>query len=402
MRWNLALMVNTQSNALILQSGGCTSVFNRSLFGIYHEALAAPEIGRILGARHGMEGLLKGDLVDLTAQSLTRVRQASHFPGAILGTKRHSANDGELDLALEVISKHGVRFLFIIGGNDSAETGNRISERIDAHGLDLSVMNVPKTIDNDLVLTDHTPGYGSAARFVALATLGTGMDTESMSKDAPITVMEVMGRDAGWLAAASVLVKGRDQDAPHVLGLPETPVEELRFMETIEQAYKRYGFAVAVVAENLRGVDGVLGEDDDPLYVDSFGHPYYDGPARYLARKLKERLNVRVRHQSPGVVQRSFLGAESSVDGDEAEMVGRAAVQAALAGRSGFMVTLECSSRSPYKCNTGLAPLQRVAGAVRSLPDEYIDRDRYFVNSGFIEYARPLIGDALPIPPRFE
>jgi 6-phosphofructokinase 1 len=265
-----------------------------------------------------------------------------------------------------------------------------------ARGRDLSVILVPKTIDNDLVETDHSPGYGSAARFVALATMGAGRDAEAMGPAAPVTVIEVMGRDTGWLAASSALARREERDAPHVVCVPETPVVEDDFLARVEDAYSRYGFAVAVVAENARGPEGVLGDQQEPWLVDDFGHPYYDGPARYLAGRIGKRLGVRVRYEKPGTIQRSFAAAISRTDATEAEMVGRAAVRHAIHGETDVIVTLVRTDGDGYACSTGLAPLAQVAGKVQAMPEAYLDRANGFVTKAFLDYARPLIGSPLP------
>jgi len=294
------------------------------------------------------------------------------------------------------LDRHGVRFMFTIGGNDSAETGLAISQAARHAGYDLQVMNVPKTIDNDLVLTDHSPGYGSAARFVALATIGAGQDAQSMGQASPITIIEVMGRDTGWLAASATLAKQRESDAPHLICVPEVPVDEGRFLEHIEDAYRKYGFAVAVIAENTRGTAGILGGQSDPWFVDDFGHEYFDGPARYLAGLVSQRLKVRARYEKPGTIQRSFIPSVSQVDAREAELVGRAAVSHAVNGHSDEIVTLIREPGRDYTCNTGLAPLDQVAGQVQPMPPEYLDSANDFVTPEFIDYALPLVGSRLP------
>jgi 6-phosphofructokinase 1 len=194
------------------------------------------------------------------------------------------------------------------------------------------------------------------------------------------------------LAAASGLAKREERDAPHVICIPESPVEEDWFVARVEEAYGRYGFAVAVVSENVQGPDGVLGGQSDPLFVDDFGHPYYDGPATYLAALVSRRLGVRARYEKPGTVQRSFIATTSTSDLREAGMAGRAAVRAALDGHRDVMVTLVRGDRPRYTCGTGLAPLQQVAGMVRTLPPEYLDTDGGFVTPEFVRYVKPLVG----------
>ncbi len=383
-------------NVLVMQSGGCTPVLNKSLFGIVREADESKAFGKVYGAGFGLEGVLSGELLNLGKLSRAAWNRIARTPAAALGSTRRKLTSEDVPLILETLAKHDIRYWFIIGGNDSAETGHSVSLGVCAAGYDLTVINVPKTIDNDLVLTDHSPGFGSAARFVALATMGAGRDAEAMGKASPITIIEVMGRDAGWLAASSALAKRDERDAPHIICIPEVPIDEDHFVDVVENAYRRFGFAVAVIAENTRGADGVLGGDSEPWYVDDFGHPYYDGPARYLAGLVGRRLKVRARYEKPGTIQRSLVSCVSRTDAQEAETVGRAAVRYALDGHTDQIVTLVREPGEKYVCATGLAPLDKVAGAVKVMPSEYIDASSDFVTDEFISYVRPLIGGALP------
>ena len=387
-----------KQNILIMQSGGCTPVLNRSLHGIVQEAMSRPDaIGKIYGARYGMEGMLAGDLLDLRRTPADEWQRIAHTPGAVLGSTRRKMRDEDVQPVLDTLRMHDIGCWFIIGGNDSATTGHSIGQAAEAEGLPLSVINVPKTIDNDLILTDHSPGYGSAARFVALATMGAGRDAEAMGIAAPITIIEVMGRDAGWLAAASALAKRDERDAPHFIGVPEIPLDETRFLDCIEDAYRRYGFAIAVIAENVRTPDGKpIGEQGEPYYIDDFGHPYYDGPSRYLAAQVSKRLGVRTRHEKPGTIQRSMMACVSHTDAQEAGMAGQAAVQRAISGERDIVITLERTLGARYACTTGTAPLEAVGSKVKRMPPEYLDPDNHFVTQAFLDYARPLLGDPLP------
>ena len=386
----------TAGNILVMQSGGSTPVLNRSLYGVVREAQEHRAFGEKYGAAHGLDGLLSSQLIDLSGQVKARWDRIARTPGAVLGSSRRKLKAEDVTPVMEVLSKHDIRYLFIIGGNDSADTGHRIDAEARASGWPLAVINVPKTIDNDLVHTDHSPGYGSAARFVALATMGAGRDAEAMGEAAPITIIEVMGRDAGWLAASAALGKRDEGDAPHVICIPEVAIDEERFLAHIESAYRLYGFAVAVVAENARSTAGVLGGEQEPWYVDDFGHPYYEGAGRHLARLAGRRLRARARYEKPGTIQRSMAACVSRTDADEAEMVGRAAVQYALQGASGQMVTLVRQPQEDYVCTTGLVPLEQVAGKVLEMPSEYFDQSTYSATAAFLDYARPLIGAALP------
>ena len=379
-----------------MQSGGPTPVLNRSLAGVVGEATRSGAFGDVYGARRGVEGLLAGDLIPLAAVSEAHWRRVESTPGAALGSTRRKLRDEDLSAILEVLSARRVTVCFIIGGNDSAETGHTLGLTAPASGYDLRVVNVPKTIDNDLVLTDHTPGYGSAARFVALATMGAGRDAESMGAAAPVTVIEVMGRDAGWLAAASTLGKREERDAPHVVCVPEAPVDEDAFVAAVEEALRRFGFTVAVVSDNVRGAEGPLGGDAEPWHVDDFGHAYYDSPARHLARLVSRRLGVRARHEAPGTIQRSLAACVSDADAREAELVGRAAVRYALDGHTDEIVTLRRLDGPDYAVETGLAPLAEVAGRVRRMPPELFDAATGLATDRFASYALPLIGGPLP------
>ena len=380
-----------------MQSGGSTAVMNRSLAAIVGEVRETGAFGEVYGAERALDGLLAGNLVDLGRYSKSWWQRAARTPGAVLGSSRRKLADEDVPVALANLIRWRVGFLFIIGGNDSAETGHRISLESRSNGWDLTVVNVPKTIDNDLVMTDHSPGYGSAARFVAMATMGAGRDNETMGRESPVSILELMGRDAGWLAASSALGKREERDAPHVICLPEVPVDESSFLDLIEGVCARFGFAVAVVAENARGPEGVLGGGRDPWYVDAFGHPYFEGAGRYLASVAAKRLGVRVRYERPGTIQRSMVNCVSSTDVREAEMAGRAAVGYARKKQAdGRMVTLLREPGPSYVCSTGLAPLKEVAGRVKKMPERFLDPAHSMVTQEFIDFAGPLIGSRLP------
>ena len=380
------------NSALVMQSGGCTHVLNRSLYGIASE-FAKTGPGTLYGAPHGLEGILQDRAVNLSDVPPDLWLSVADAPGAAIGSTRRRLRDDDVEPVFKYLDKRSIRYWFIIGGNDSAETGHTLQARADETGYDLSVINVPKTIDNDLVLTDHCPGYGSAARFVATAVVGSGLDAEALTGASPITIFEVMGRDAGWLAAASALARREERDPPHLVCVPEIPVDEDRFVAGIQDAYARYGYAVAVVSENARTADGIIGAGSAPWFVDDFGHEYHDGPARYLAALVGRSLGVRARYEKPGTIQRSLVWAASESDVREAEMVGRAAVTAAREGLRDVIITLEREDGPAYKCRTGLAPLSQVGGKVRPMPPEYLSPKDNFVTDAFIEYLRPLVGD---------
>ncbi len=388
-------MSSPDANVLIMQSGGPTNVINASLAAVVSEATGSGGFGRIYGASRGIEGLLEGKVNDLTDLSPSDWNRVARTPGAVLGSTRRKLAADDVPAILDLLGSHKIGYWFTIGGNDSALTGHTIFEEATRAGYELAVVNVPKTVDNDLVLTDHCPGYGSAARYVALATMCSAWDSEGLSATSPVTIIEVMGRDAGWLPAASGIARREERDAPHLICTPENPLVEDWFIARIEDAYTRFGFAVAVVSENARGPDGVLGEQAEPWFVDDFGHPYYDGPARYLSSLVTRRLGLRARYEKPGKAQRSFIPTTSTSDRREAEMVGRAGVRAALSGQTDVMVTLVRGDGPRYDCGTGLAPLAEVAGKVRTLPAEFLDAASGSVTPEFVRYLRPLVG---PLP----
>ncbi|MXY45133.1 MAG: diphosphate--fructose-6-phosphate 1-phosphotransferase [Dehalococcoidia bacterium] len=383
-------------NLLVMQSGGPTPVINRSLFGVCDEAAKSGAFTGVFGAQGGVEGVLSDRVFDLAAISPAAWPAIAAAPGAALGTTRKKFSDSELPRVIEFIERREITHWLIIGGNDSASTALTVGAAANNAGLDLAVLLVPKTVDNDLVGTDHSPGYGSAARFVAAATQGAGRDAEAMGPAAPITVIEVAGRDSGWLAAASVLGKREQRDAPHVVVTPETLFDPSQVLSGIESAYRRYGFAVAVIQENVRDKDSrPLTGDGTPLHVDDFGNEYHEGAGRYLTTLVTDHLKVRVRYDQPGTIQRSMAELVSSVDAREAEEVGRAAVRHALDGESNRMVSIVRVSDDPYVSETGLTPLEPVTGAHKTMPAEFLD-SQGMPTGVFLDYARPLIGDPLP------
>lgn len=383
-------------NLLVMQSGGPTPVINRSLFGVCDEATKSGAFTGILGAYGGSDGVLDDRVFDLAAISAEAWPSIAAAPGAALGTTRKKLADADLPRVIDFIERREITHWLIIGGNDSASTALTVGTAAKDAGLDLAVLLVPKTVDNDLVGTDHSPGYGSAARFIAAATQGAGRDAEAMGSAAPITVIEVAGRHSGWLAAASILGKREGRDAPHAVVTPEIPFDQSRILLRVENAYRQYGFAVAVIQENVRDRHGrpLIG-DGTPLHVDDFGNEYYEGAGRYLTTLVADHLAVRVRYDRPGTIQRSMAELVSSVDAREAEEAGRVAVRRVLDGETNRMVSLIRVSDDPYTSETGLSPLEPVAGAHKTLPNDYLDSEG-MPTGAFLDYARPLIGEPLP------
>ena len=381
---------------LVGQAGGPTSAINASLVGVVHEAQALHS-GPIVGVRHGITGLLAGDCVDLGRQPAAVLDAVRSTPSAALGATRHRLADAELDAIIAALRKLAVRHLLYIGGNDSADTMHRIAAYSAQVGYELCCVSIPKTIDNDLEETDHTPGYGSAARYLALATRDAGRDTEAMRHTDPVKLLEAPGRNAGWLAAASALAREQPGDAPHLILPPEVPVDLAHFLGAVSDAYDRHGCVVAVVAETARDASGApIGADDRAMGpADAFGHRRLSGAAAYLCEQIAGRLRLRARWEKPGTLIRTSRTCASAVDLDEAYQAGRAAVRAALAGSTDRMVTLIREPGATYRCQLGLAELARIANRERVLPAAFFAGARYDVTDAFLAYARPLLGEPL-------
>jgi len=386
---------------LVGQSGGPTAVINSSLAGILAEATRQPAVSAVYGLRHGVEGLLAEDWLALPSADPTLIAGLRATPSAALGSARHRLRDDDLDAALAVLRRHDVGYFLLIGGNDSADTTDRLGRAAAAAAYPLQAVAVPKTIDNDLPATDHCPGYGSIARYLAISAQEAALDTAAMRLTDPIKLVEVMGRGAGWVAAAAALGRQHTDSAPHLVYLPERPVTAERVLADVEAVYRHHGYAVIVLCENQTEPtpDGirVLGAGDEPEWLDPFGHPYYPSPAAYLCRRLRADLGVRARYDKPGSLQRMARALISPVDEREAFAVGRAAVRAAVRGQGGHMVTLVRHSDAPYRVTTGLAALSAVANRAREMPPEFIgDHAARPVTAAFVAYAQPLLGGPLP------
>src|SRR5262249_40555119 len=271
-------------------------------------------VGGVYGALHGIEGVLGREVVDLRAEPVGTWDALLRTPSAALGSCRYKLGEGDAERALEMLRALDVRYFLYIGGNDSADTAHRIAGAAAAVGYDLNVICVPKTIDNDLPDTDHCPGYGSAARFLALATMDSALCTASMPKHYPVKLIEVMGRDAGWLAAATALGKERDEDPPHLIYVPERPLDEETFLRELQAARERYGYVVVVVAETVRTPEGRQLGEVAHQGADAFGHQLLGGAASYLVGLVRERLGLRARYDKPGDLQRMSSVAVSSTD----------------------------------------------------------------------------------------
>jgi len=390
------LTSTTHGNLIIGQSGGATAVINASLVGAVEAAVADGRIAGIYGMLHGIEGLLKEDLVDLRQQPVDVWPRLLHTPSAALGSCRYKLQEGDPERVVAVLRRYNVRYMLYIGGNDSADTAHRLAQAAQQVGYDLQTISVPKTIDNDLPFTDHCPGYGSAARFLALATMDSTMNTIAIPSHYPVKVIETMGRDAGWLAASSALGKRNEMDPPHIILIPEQPFNAERYLEQVEAIYRRLGYVIVVAAEAVRDEQGQPLGAVGQVGTDAFRHPLLSGAAQYLVELVRQHLKVRARFDKPGDLQRMASNSISRTDRDEAYLVGQMGTRALLNGESDKMVTLIRHTEPAYHCSIGLVELARVANVQKLLPDEYLDTSKTMVTQAFYDYALPLIGDPLP------
>ncbi len=385
-----------KGKAVVGQSGGPTAVINSTLVGIIHEALRHSEIEAIYGAINGVKGVLEEEFVDLTQESPEVLEKLRYTPGAALGSIRYKVKEGDYERILQVFRAHNIRYFFYIGGNDSMDTAMKLHNLAEESGYELRVIGVPKTIDNDLAHTDHCPGYGSAARFVAMAVRDSGWDTRAMRVNSPVKIIEVMGRNAGWLVGAAALAKEREDDPPHLIYFPERPLSKEKLLRDVEEAYRRYGYVVIALSEGVTNEKGEpFGGEFAPKEVDAFGHVLKGGASDAASSLIKAELGLSVRIDKPNYLYRSFALAVSSVDREEAYEVGRAAVRAALAGETGKMVTLIREPGTVYRSTTGLVELEKVANVERYLPSDFMNEEGNFVTEAFVEYALPLIGEPL-------
>lgn len=384
-----------RGNLLIGQSGGATAVINASLVGAVEAALAERHIDGIYGMLNGIEGLLKKDVIDLRQQSPGLWSQLLNTPSAALGSCRYKLKAGDDEHILEILRQFNIRFVLYIGGNDSADTAHQLAQAAAKSGDDISFISIPKTIDNDLPYTDHCPGYGSAARFLAQATIDTTMNTISIPWHYPVKVIETMGRDAGWLAASTALGKRDEIDPPHIILMPEQPFVAERFLQRVEEIYRRQRYVIIVATETIRDEQGRALGSATQSGSDAFQHPLLSGAAQALVTLVTQQLKLRARFEKPGDLQRMASTSFSATDRSEAYLVGKMGVTALLDGQSDKMITLVRHDEPAYHCTTGLVDLALIANEQRLLPDEYLDESKTMVTQAFIKHAQPFIGEPL-------
>ena len=396
-------MKKKSNNMVIAQSGGPSMVINASLVGAVLAAKkAGSRIGRILGARHGIQGILGRDYTDLRKVTPKKLEAIAFTPSSALGSCRMKPTAEDCHRIFEEFKRLDVGFFFYIGGNDSADAARIIGEEAEKDGYPLVVYHIPKTIDNDLRSCDHTPGFASAARFVACALKGDDLDNRALGG---VKIDVIMGRDAGFLTAASALARENKGDGPHLIYLPERPFSLDGFVKDVQSAMKKYGRCVVAVSEGIRDENGEsIGARFAGGEKDSHGNVQMSGTGAlgdYLAKYLKEKAAIkRVRADTFGYLQRSFPGIASEVDVEEAGKAGYAAVQAALLASKGVegvpvkgTIGIGRAKGKAYRAEFTALPAQAAAKYTRSVPDRYIAKNGHDVTKAFIDYVKPLVGD---------
>jgi len=388
-------MLAKRGKLLVMQGGGPTPVLNASLFGVLDEANRSAQFGGLLGAQFGMDGLVRHDWIDLSSISSADLQRIRMTPGATLGSTRYKPTPDDFQQIIERLRRDDIRSLLLIGGNGSLRGGHAIAQAARGLGHDLSVIGIPKTIDNDIPITDRCPGYGSAARYLAQSVRDLGMDVSALPQ--PVSIFETMGRGVGWLAAASVLARFGENSAPHLVYLPEKPFELSRFLALLDRVVKRLGYAIVVVSEGIQTADGKpVFEVGDATQRDALNRALPGGVGSYLADVVTRELRIRCRCEKPGLCGRASMLHVSAQDLADAELVGRMGVRGIVQGiRDQAVSLLPLRDAGANENGCEFVPLSSMAGE-RKLPPAWITDEEAGVSEAFIQYARPIVGDLLP------
>ena len=389
-----------QGNLLYAQSGGVTAVINASACAVIETA--RKHNVRVYAARNGIIGALREELIDTSKESTSAIAALRHTPGGAFGSCRFKLksledNRAQYERLIEVLRAHDIRWFLYNGGNDSADTANKISKIGKALGHDVKVIGVPKTVDNDLAVTDCCPGFGSVAKYTAVSVLEASLDVASMAESSTkVFVMEVMGRHAGWIAAAAGLAGKTADDAPHIILFPEIPFDEKTFLARVKATVERVGWCTVVVSEGVRNKDGKFLSEVGTR--DAFGHAQLGGVAPLLADLVKQKLGYKYHWALPDYLQRSARHIASKTDVEHAYAVGKAGVEYALAGKNAVMPVIVRTSDVPYRWKIEPASLNKVANHEKKLPKSYIRRDGYGITEAARRYLEPLIRGEDPPP----
>ena len=377
-----------KGNMLIAHGGGPTPVINSSLLGAVREAKLHPEIETIYGARFGAEGILAGDLLDLGQVDRENLALLAKTPASALGSCRRKLTDADYPAVLECFKRFNIRYFFYNGGNDSMDTCNKIYQLATQSGYELRVIGIPKTIDNDLAVTDHCPGFGSAAKYAAVSALEIAQDASALPIH--VVVMELMGRNAGWITAASALFADK-MPCEHLVYLPEVAFDKTAFLAAVKEKFAKGKGLLVTISEGIHYADGSPVADSG--VVDGFGHKVPGGAAQTLCDMIMAETGLKARSEKRGLLGRVSVGLMSPVDQREAEEAGAVAVRSAVEGKTGFMVGFQADRTPAYTCKTCLIPLEDVANAEKKFPLGWIGQDGCSIDKAFIDYCLPLLGE---------
>ncbi len=383
-------------NAFYAQSGGVTAVINASACGVIEAAREHGDtIGTLYAGRSGIIGALTEDLIDTSLESATDIAALRHTPGGAFGSCRFKLKGLEESRAqyerlIEVFKAHDIGYFFYNGGNDSMDTAHKVSQIGEALGYPIICVGIPKTVDNDLPITDNCPGFGSVAKYIAVSTMEGAYDVSSMSETSTkVFVMEVMGRHAGWIAAAGGLAAREEGDAPHIILFPEIAFNEQAFLDKVQDSIDQYDYCVIVVSEGVKYEDGRFLTESDTK--DAFGHSQLGGVAPFIANLVTEKLGHKHHWAVADYLQRSARHIASKTDAEQAYAVGRKAVEYAVAGKNAVMPAIIRTANSPYQWTIEEAPLADVANVEKMMPKEFITADGFGITAACIEYLSPLI-----------
>jgi 6-phosphofructokinase len=385
-----------KANAVVGQSGGPTGVINASLVGVIEEARKHPEIETLYGAIHAVAGMVKDDFIDLGKLSAETLEVVAASPSSAIGTSRDKPDKAYCEKILDVFKKRNIRYFFYIGGNDSANTAHILNTMADEANFDIRAFHIPKTVDNDLLVTDHCPGFGTAAKFEACALMGDDLDNRALPG---VKIDVIMGRHAGFLTAASVLGKQREDDGPHLVYVPERPVSMDQFVGDVDGVLKKLNRCVVAVSEGICDADGVTWAKKlaEQAETDAHGNIQLSGTgalADFLAGQVKSQLKVnRVRADTFGYLQRSYPGLQSAVDVNEARQCGQEAVRLAMTEDNGSVAIKRVGNGKDYAAELFRTDLSNVAEKTKSMPDEFVNAEGNGITEAFIEYAMPLVGE---------
>ncbi|MEZ5562345.1 MAG: 6-phosphofructokinase [Gammaproteobacteria bacterium] len=383
-------------NAFYAQSGGVTAVINASACGVIETARKHKDrIGKLYAGRNGILGALDENLIDTSKESARAIAGLRHTPGGAFGSARYKLkgldeNRAEYTRLIEVFRAHDIGYFFYNGGGDSADTCLKVSQLGERLGYPVTAIHIPKTVDNDLPITDTCPGFGSVAKYIAISTREAALDVMSMSRTSTkVFILEVMGRHAGWIAAAAGLAGEKAGEAPHIILFPEIPFDRAAFLERVSECVRKYDYCVVVVSEGARYADGRFLADAGTS--DAFGHKQLGGVAPVLATLVRDELKLKYHYAIADYLQRSARHIASRVDVEQAYAVGKAAVELALRGQNSVMPAIVRKSDQPYRWTIGTAPLDKVANHEKMMPRSYISRDGFGITPAARRYLAPLI-----------